>query len=385
MLEEHLSHNLKKLLYISTNQINGGSEMLWSHSASEFKKNGYQIKVATYYSINKLAVPFSLTDTFNLNTRFRRKNIFQRIFQKLTNRNNQPQDKLERLIKAFKPSLVLISQGNNLDGFDLMSLCTKLNVPYVTITQLVTEVLWLSLNDDKIKTLQELYGKAIANFFVSKHNLELHEKMIGVKHHQSKIIFNPFTKSKLVGPKYPNLNHGYYQIALVGRLETYHKGYDLLIEVISQEKWKSRNLKFTIYGSGPHKQLLRRLIALYNIQNIELIPHVDIIAEIWEKHHLLMMPSRMEGQSLSLIEAMNYKRAAVVTLVGGVEELIEDGNNGFIAKHPTVDSIDLALENAWQQRYNWEEMGINAYNSIKKQHPEDAVNYFNEQIIKFLI
>ncbi len=96
------------------------------------------------------------------------------------------------------------------------------------------------------------------------------------------------------------------------------------------------------------------------------------------------MPSRLEGQSLTLIEAMNFKRACIVTQVGGIEELIEDGKSGFIAAYPCSAAIEHALERAWEKRDDWEQMGIEAYNSIKSNHPADATTYFLEQIVPFL-
>lgn len=376
---------MKKLLYISTNQITGGSEILWLNSALALKNQNYQIKIATYYKPEKLSINFSGISRINLHKRYSSLSIIERATNKLFKKKHYPKDNLEKLIKDYQPNLVILSQGNNVDGFDFMHLCLKLNVNYVTISQLVTEVLWLSLDDEKIETLKKLYSLSKMNFFVSNQNLHLHEKMIGARFENSKIIFNPFIKSSVIQINYPELQNGYFKIALVGRLETYHKGYDLLIEVISKQKWRDRNVQFTAFGSGPHEKLIKRLINLYHVSNIKLVAHVNNIEEIWKNHHLLIMPSRMEGQSLSLIEAMNYKRAAVVTNVGGIDELIIEGYNGFIAEHPTVECIDLALEKAWKHRLEWKEMGVNAYKNIKKQQPEDAVDHYNEQIKEFLI
>ena len=92
----------------------------------------------------------------------------------------------------------------------------------------------------------------------------------------------------------------------------------------------------------------------------------------------------MEGQSLALTEAMHYKRAAIVTRVGGADELIEEGQSGFIADAATAQSIDDALERAWNKRTEWEQMGIAAKKHVVEKHPADAVQYFTDQLQEFL-
>ena len=209
------------------------------------------------------------------------------------------------------------------------------------------------------------------------------KKYSGKKFSNNRIIYNPFTKASNDLVPFPR-STGFYKVALIGRIENFHKGYDLLIDVVKEKKWQERNIRFSIFGKGPHLGLLNRLIAINKIKNISIHKHVDDISEIWKEHHILMMPSRMEGQSLSLIEAMRFKRAAIVTNVGGVEELIEDNVSGFIAAFPTAMHIDEALERAWDKRDRWEEMGIKACDKIITSHPANAILYFNKQIEQLL-
>ncbi|MBC7902878.1 MAG: glycosyltransferase family 4 protein, partial [Gemmatimonadaceae bacterium] len=179
----------------------------------------------------------------------------------------------------------------------------------------------------------------------------------------------------------PHSNDG-FRIALIGRLETFHKGYDLLIDVIAKQKWKDRNLHFSIYGTGPHQLLLERMSAEQGITNLHFMGHTDSIEEVWKTHHLLLMPSRIEGQSLTLIEAMRYNRSAIVTNVGGAGELIEEGVCGFIAEYPSASAIDSAMERAWESRLEWESFGIRAGEAIGRKHPKNAMADFIEKITK---
>jgi glycosyltransferase involved in cell wall biosynthesis len=372
--------NKKKLLYLSTNEIWGGSEILWTQSANELNKNGFDISVGVKYNYDLLAAfNFDKTTYINLQNHFKHPSIVLRILQKLRLGKFPPKNLLQKYLTQTKPDLVIISQGNNIEGKQFMIDCYASNIAFVTLTHLVTPEFWPSLNDEIISTLIKLYNNAKCNFFVSHNTLLLHEKLLGTQLTNSEIVYNPFTKNISNNFLFPT-NKGIYKVALIGRIENFHKGYDLLIDVIKNKKWQQRPIHFSLFGKGPHIQLLKRLIEQNNITNFTIHNHQENISEIWESHEILLMPSRMEGQSLTLIEAMHFKRAAIVTNVGGTNELIEEGLNGFIAPYPSVQNIDEALERAWEKRDQWEQLGINAKATILQKHPSNAINFFNKKI-----
>jgi glycosyltransferase involved in cell wall biosynthesis len=204
--------------------------------------------------------------------------------------------------------------------------------------------------------------------------------MGGDEHPNAKVVLNPFTVPGDMPAKYPSVIDGRYNIAMIGRLETFHKGHDLLLQVLRQPKWKNRPVTFNVYGTGPHYKLLERLIAKFDITNVILKGHMQNVSDIWKTNHLLVMPSRMEGQALVLIEAMWCHRTVVLTDVGGARELITNGETGFIADHPSVTSIDYALEKAWSLREHWEEMGRAAGRQIREIYQADPVELFTEEI-----
>ena len=60
---------------------------------------------------------------------------------------------------------------------------------------------------------------------------------------------------------------------------------------------------------------------------------------------------------LSVVEAMLCGRPCIVTDVAGNRELIRDNVNGFLAKAPTVELLDEAMNRAWENRHRLREMG----------------------------
>ncbi len=373
--------SLKKIIFLSTNNRWGGSEVLWTYAMKELINSKQQVSAGVYYS------PEFVTEVddaliFNLNNRYLPLTRVQRILNKIKPGRFVAKDALKNWLIAEHPSLVVISQGNNVEGISLMQTCRHLKLKYITLTHLVVESTWPGLNDEKIKLLIDLYEASKKNFFVSSFVKQLHEKMLGYSSTNAEIIHNPFTKKTIEVFSYPAAD--VCRIALIGRLETFHKGYDLLLEVLKDEKWKTRPVQFSIYGKGQHKELLQRLINIYKIANVDIYDHNENVDQIWQSHHLLMMPSRLEGQSLTLIEAMYFSRPCLVTNVGGVAELVVDGETGFVATNISVPSIDEALERAWNLRADWEAMGIAAKKHINDRFPVDAVKNFNDKLMLHL-
>jgi len=68
----------------------------------------------------------------------------------------------------------------------------------------------------------------------------------------------------------------------------------------------------------------------------------------------------------------------------GIKELVEDNVNGFLAKAPTVELIDEAMERAWQRKDGWEEMGKLATEKVRKLIPADPVKIFSDQLKELL-
>lgn len=73
---------------------------------------------------------------------------------------------------------------------------------------------------------------------------------------------------------------------------------------------------------------------------------------------ILLMPSKSEGFSLVAMEAMSLGVPVVCTGVGGLKELVNDGENGFICSD--IDSMVKAIENLLVNETLWKQMSDNA-------------------------
>lgn len=340
---------MKKILYISTNHIYGGSEKLWMSSAKEASKNYFVTAFVHYQSdfIDDLQIKNGIKiykSTFN-ESKFK---------GWLRTRFSGSLD-LKLILLRDKPDLVIINEGGVFSSFKEMTLCKQLNIPYIVLNGLVSDFHWFAVENAFYERFIYLYESARKVIFVSDQNKELFSEML-VPIKNTLVVKNPVSYYYETSRNYPETSH--YNIAFVGRLEFFHKGLDLLIHALQDSKWLNRNVTFNFYGDGPHRDILK-----YKIKTNKLI-HCLVhesnydFKSIWSFNHIAIHTSRFEGKSLSITEAMYNKRAIIMTNVGGVSELIVEGLNGFIANEVTLEGVKNTLERAWMNRDRWHEMGI---------------------------
>jgi glycosyltransferase involved in cell wall biosynthesis len=233
---------------------------------------------------------------------------------------------------------------------------------------------------------REQFGEAAASysgarrvFCVSRNNLDLLGLQLGERLRNAELVRNPYNVSTQPPPPWPDVSSG-WRLACVARLELAAKGQDLLLQTLAGLQWRDRPIEVNLFGAGPDEAVLRRLGALLQLPNVRFRGHVQDIRAIWEKHHLLLLPSRYEGLPLSLVEAMWCGRPAVVTDAGGNAELCADNETGFVARAASVGSYSEALEKAWERREEWPQMGEAARRRVEEQIPKDPVGIFCERL-----
>jgi glycosyltransferase involved in cell wall biosynthesis len=119
------------------------------------------------------------------------------------------------------------------------------------------------------------------------------------------------------------------------------KGHDLLLESIPSILLLTPDVHFLFVGEGPLETKLRQKAAQMGISDrITFAGFRRDIPEILRHIDVFVLPSRSEGASLAVLEAMAAGRPVVVSDVGGNSELVIHGLNGFL--FPRRDPVLLA-------------------------------------------
>ena len=275
---------------------------------------------------------------------------------------------LARTLTFSKYDLIVISQGGNFDGLPLANVCRRMKRPYVLIAQKAGDMYWPT--DDRLDRMRAVYTEALESYFVSEHNRKLTEEQIGIELPNACVVRNPFLVPWHRRGDWPEETNG-VRLACVGRMYPSEKGQDLLLRVLARRKWRERPLSVTFFGSGVQRKAIEQMAKYHELTSVSFAGFVNDVAAIWNDHHGLVLPSRCEGLPLVLVEAMLSGRVPIVTDAGGNRELLRDNVTGFLAPAPTEDSLDEAMERAWQRRHEWRAIGEAAADEIRTLVPPD--------------
>ncbi len=256
---------------------------------------------------------------------------------------------VEQLVVARSPDLVVISDGAPFPPLDLLEMCASKRLPFAIIVHCNQYFWWPA--DALAERYRAALAAAVRCFFVSNANRRIAEKQIGCELPNAELVRNPFNVDYNTSPPWPPLGRdGEFRFACVGRLEPAGKGQDILFEVLTGPAWAIRNWRLHLYGNGENRGGLERFAQRLGLtERVVFEGHVADVEKIWSQNHVLVMPSRIEGLPLAVVEAMLCGRPVVATDVAGAE-VIEDGVTGFLAEAPTVGSVGNALERFWARR-----------------------------------
>lgn len=151
-----------------------------------------------------------------------------------------------------------------------------------------------------------------------------------------------------------------FTIGSIGRLST-EKGYRYLIEAFSllikrnkpnqpanhlthQPINQLTDARLVIIGEGYERGLLEELIARLGLKDRILLPGYRDKAKYYIPYFkAFVISSLTEGLPITLLEAMQAKIPIIATRVGGIPEVLQDGNVGLLVEPRRPDAIAQAV------------------------------------------
>jgi len=123
------------------------------------------------------------------------------------------------------------------------------------------------------------------------------------------------------------------QLTVVARLFV-TKGLVYLLDALKTIREKNPGTRLKVYGEGPLRDELLQHAGNLGLDGKDIFVGAftsrDELQQIMLKTDIFVLPSILEGQPMSLVEAMAYGRSIVATTVGGIPEVIHEGLNGFL-------------------------------------------------------
>lgn len=172
-------------------------------------------------------------------------------------------------------------------------------------------------------------------------------------------------------------------------LITKAKGIFDLIDTIYEHKEDLKgNIVLHIGGNG-ETETLKKMIGDYSLQDIVLFEgwvSGNKKVELLNNADVFILPSYTEGLPISILEAMSYKLPVISTPVGGIPEVIKDGENGLLFTPGDKNALYQAIDKLTTEKGLREEMGEKSYKKVQPHFPgnvsAELVNIYQELLKK---
>lgn len=225
----------------------------------------------------------------------------------------------------------------------------------------------------RTKLYQSVVSSKIVRFFDAQHVLNEADRQVLTKWKAKNIHYIPngVSTDKFVPS---GISSGAkFKVLFVGRLN-YHKGFDILLELIgiiynNQGLLCDEDVEFSIIGNGFFKSPAQDLQKRYrNVEYIGQIKH-EALPEFYAYASLLIMPSRWEGMPLVALEAQSCGLPIVASDIPGLREIAFNNKSiTLVNKKDPAAFMEAVCKHysLWKyQRENFESLRQSARNNAQ--------------------
>ncbi len=148
--------------------------------------------------------------------------------------------------------------------------------------------------------------------------------------------------AKSIRDRYP----GKWIIGNVGALDNAQKGQEYIIEVARRMQDTYPEFQFLLVGGGDDEAMLRELAG--DLPNISFEGWSDKVGNYLAAFDLFILPSNKEGIGGILLDAMDRALPLIASRVGGLPEIVRDGDNGLLIDPRSPDQLEQAILRLYQ-------------------------------------
>lgn len=113
------------------------------------------------------------------------------------------------------------------------------------------------------------------------------------------------------------------RILVLGRLDAYHKGLDMLVDFLEHAPSLPYKMHVTVMGEGPYgSELRQRMAASPQLQGLLTLRAWGNAVDLMMQHDVLLLPSRFEGVPLVMLEAMALGLPVVASDLPGTRAML---------------------------------------------------------------
>jgi len=201
----------------------------------------------------------------------------------------------------------------------------------------------------------------------------------GVKADRLKVIYNG---TRITNNEFNKSNSNIIKLITVGRLAPW-KNVDSIIEAMYLLKKEDLKINLIIVGSGPQELDLKKQVDNLNLSNEVIFTGQKKYLELKEYYKsadIYIQASGYEGLPHVLLEAINFDLAIISTPIGGTNEILQDGKNGFILDlekgiKPNSENLKNIILEVVNNKKLTEEKKVNAKKLLNSKFDESKNLY----------
>ena len=256
--------------------------------------------------------------------------------------------RLWKLLRRLKPDLV---HTRNLAALEAQFVAALIGVRATIHGEHGRDVFDLYGQNWKYNLLRRAAQPFVSNYIAVSHDLETWlRSTIHVPPGKLHQIYNGVDSTKFYPRKgaRPEFAHpDSIVFGAVGRMVEV-KDYPTLtrafIRLVHQQPERAERARLVIVGEGPARSTCLDLLQAAGLAHLAWLPgERHDIAEIMQVFDVFVLPSKNEGISNTILEALATGLPVIATAVGGNIELVEEGVNGTLVRPGDVAGMAQAL------------------------------------------
>lgn len=162
-----------------------------------------------------------------------------------------------------------------------------------------------------------------------------------------------FFKRSKPFPKHPKII-----FTLIGR-RTPQKGIDIALSALKllvQKGINKDSIELRLYGWDYQDYNYQKMAEELGVASmVKFFSYTSDVIDIYQNTHCLLLPSRAEGLSNVLLEAMSFEIPVIATKISGTSDVTVDGESGILIPpgnpHSLANAMSIAIENpGWRYR-----------------------------------
>jgi glycosyltransferase involved in cell wall biosynthesis len=173
---------------------------------------------------------------------------------------------------------------------------------------------------------------------------------------------------------------------VVARLDRL-KGHECLLRALAILRDQQRALTMLLVGDGPERVSLEGLAQQLDLgsDRLRFLGYRSDVSDLLSAADLFVLPSLTEGLPLSVLEAMAHALPVVATPVGGIPEVITDGQDGLLVPVNQPEELARVLSELLDDPARRQSLGETGYRHVRDRFSFERMAGEYEELYRRLL